>query len=220
MQFFNKYLVPHSYRHFYKEYKNKSFILLDVGCGSNSASKAKYWFSDVIYHGIDREMYYGENTDSDIKLMDKFFIADLDETSLDFLHDNYYDVIIVSHVIEHLLRGEEIVELLQKKVKTGGVIYIEFPNYKSLSLHSRYSGTLNFCDDDTHRVIHDPIQISNILLKNNFKVKSSLRRSNIKVFLSPFLALFFYLTKKPVAPAFWDYYGFATYVFGIKRENI
>ena len=64
------------------------------------------------------------------------------------LADNHYDLIILSHVIEHINNGLDVVERLSKKLKFGGHIYIEYPSLKSLQLPSA-QGSLHFCDDDT-----------------------------------------------------------------------
>ena len=53
-------------------------------------------------------------------------MVDLDNLSeLDnALPNNYFDFIIMSHVIEHTRKGTEILEILSKKLKVGGGIYI------------------------------------------------------------------------------------------------
>lgn len=39
-----------------------------------------------------------------------------------------FDVVVVSHVLEHLLNPREILELLRSHLRPGGVLYIEVPN--------------------------------------------------------------------------------------------
>jgi 2-polyprenyl-3-methyl-5-hydroxy-6-metoxy-1,4-benzoquinol methylase len=206
-------------RKFYRQWKNKSFTLLDVGCGNHSVKKIKFWFPKASYFGLDRELY---NIDkNDIALMEKFLLIDLTKDSLTTLEDNFFDVIIMSHVIEHLPNGDEVLQTLLQKLKSGGEIYIEFPSTKSLSLWSA-QGTLNFCDDPTHIRIYDIKEIANILLKNRVKViRAGIARDLLRTILFPLtipMQLYSLLKHKKLKVQFalWDFTGFGNYVYGKK----
>lgn len=56
--------------------RNKPIKILDVGCGNRSPQLTKKYFPYCEYHGIDREIY--NLTETDLKLMDKFYILDLE----------------------------------------------------------------------------------------------------------------------------------------------
>ena len=110
---------------FINSYSEDKIKLLDVGCGNKSPSITVSLFPKVEYFGLDKEEYNLTNEDKKI-LENKYFLVDLDNLSeLDnALPNNYFDFIIMSHVIEHTRKGTEILEILSKKLKVGGGIYI------------------------------------------------------------------------------------------------
>lgn len=207
--------------YFLKKSKRKfsdSCILLDIGCGNNSPSITTATFPEIEYWGLDKEEYNLSDKDVEI-LADKFIKIDLSlQTSLlkEKLPYDYYDFIIMGHIVEHLDNGLEIIDILCSKLKTGGGIYIEFPSAKSLSLPSA-PGTLNFCDDNTHVRVYTIQEIANVLLKNRFKIiKAGTRRSLINLFIFPIHIVIKLLQRKPYAVALWDVFGFAEFVYAEK----
>jgi 2-polyprenyl-3-methyl-5-hydroxy-6-metoxy-1,4-benzoquinol methylase len=68
---------------------------------------------------VDRDVNY-DNTADDIQAMDDFIQLDLTELNFEKIPDDSYDVIIMSHVIEHLHNGDQVLPLLFKKLKKGG----------------------------------------------------------------------------------------------------
>ena len=110
---------------FINSYSEDKIKLLDVGCGNKSPSITVSLFPKVEYFVLDKEEYNLTNEDKKI-LENKYFLVDLDNLSeLDnALPNNYFDFIIMSHVIEHTRKGTEILEILSKKLKVGGGIYI------------------------------------------------------------------------------------------------
>ncbi len=61
---------------------------------------------------------------------------DVDDTSIENFISNSnekFDIIILSHVLEHLLRPDEVLLDLQNHLNPEGMIYILVPNYKSIS---------------------------------------------------------------------------------------
>lgn len=202
-------------RPFYATYRHKdAFHLLDVGCGIHSPTKAKRVFPQAIYHGIDRDVY--ENTADDMALIDQFFQLNLDHDSLDEVPDNFYDVIIMAHVIEHLWNGLEVVETLCQKLKQGGSIYMEYPSARSLHLPSA-NGTLNFWDDPTHMRLYETREILPVLEKAGMVInKTAVRHDPFRILAFP-VALTYGLLKRKPATAFWDILGFAEYIYAVKR---
>lgn len=210
--------MPYGYKKFYNELKSNNFRLLDVGCGSHSPSIAKRFFPKCEYHGIDYQNYY--NDDKDIKVIDKYYEINLNKNyaQLGLLPDNYFDIIYMSHIIEHTFNGLEIVSILITKLKTAGKIYIEYPSVKSLSLPSM-NGTLNFCDDETHVRVYNNIEIANLLLSKGMRIiKAGTRRDLIKILFIP-IKIFYNLVKsgKIVGGIFWDICGFASYIYAQKK---
>ena len=109
---------------FINSYSEDKIKLLDVGCGNRSPSITVSLFPKVEYFALDKQEYNLTNEDKKI-LENKYFLVDLDNLSeLDnTLPNNYFDFIIMSHVIEHTRKGTEILEILAKKLKVGGYIY-------------------------------------------------------------------------------------------------
>lgn len=210
-------LLPTRFRLFYKKFRSRSFNLLDIGAGSHSASLAKQWFPLSSYYGVDRTREY-DNDENDFNAMTKFYEMDLTRLKFDDIPDNYFDVLMMAHVIEHLTNGDEVIERLLSKLNTGGVIYIEFPAARSTKFPSK-KGTLNFYDDPTHCRIYSMTEVAGILATNGLKIlKSGVRRDWIRVFLMPALMLNSKISLGYVAGGvFWDLLGFAEFVYAEKK---
>ncbi len=190
--------------------------ILDVGAGSHSASITKQWIPKCQYTGIDISREY-DNTEEDFKLMDEFIEMDLTKLKFDAIPDNKYDLIIMSHVIEHLYNGDEVIAGLVSKLKSGGVIYIEFPSERSVKFPSMRE-TLNFYDDPTHCRIYTVKEVSELLTGKGLKVVSAgVRRQLINILVMPVKIIVQLITKRYVrAGVFWDLYGFADHVIAKK----
>lgn len=164
-----------------------SLRILDVGCGSKSPALTKYWLNPAEYHGIDNG--YWEDDVEGYKNIDKFYMLDLSNSLLDEIPEDYFDIIILSHVIEHIKNGEFIINLLCSKLKMKGIIYIETPSPKTLNYPSAI-GFLNFYDDLTHVRCYYDSEIVPVLQNNGLKVvKSGCRCDLIRVIVFTPLAI-------------------------------
>jgi len=192
------------------------FILLDIGAGNHSCSKYKNAFPNCEYHGVDLDKNYN-NDENDFSLMKAFYEMDL--TLLDFssIPNNYFDFIMMAHIIEHLHNGDKVIEGLIPKLKSGGYIYIEYPGIQSTKLPSM-NGSLNFYDDDTHIRVYSIPEITKVL-GNQFEILSSGTRRNLAFLIAmPFKILLNAIKfKKPSGNTFWDLLGFAELVFAQKK---
>ena len=195
---------------------NKNLSVLDIGAGSHSASITKQWLPDCHYSGVDISKDYN-NDEADFKAMDEFYQMDLTKLDFSTIPENRYDLIVMSHVIEHLPNGDQVIAGLLSKLKKGGIIYLEFPSAKSVDFPSKRE-TLNFYDDPTHCRIFSVKEVSELLTKNNFSILSAgTRRQMINIFLMPLKIVYQTLTKGYVrGGVYWDYYGFAEYVLARK----
>jgi SAM-dependent methyltransferase len=192
--------------------------ILDVGCGNNSSSRTKRHYPKCRYYGLDKARQQ-DISNQDIISMEQFFEIDLSNTnSLSQVPDMFFDCVLLSHVIEHLENGGEvIVSLLQKLVK-GGVIYIEFPSPKSVNFPSM-RGTLNFYDDPSHVSIYQLEEISTLLSDNGFKViRAGTRRSLKRILFLPLYALVSLAVHGFIGGSvMWDIFGFANHLIAVKK---
>ncbi len=191
--------------------------ILDIGAGSHSPSLTKQWKPDCIYTAVDIDLHYNNN-EHDLSVVDKFIQTDLTRLEFDAIADNQYDIIFMSHVIEHLYNGDEVLKRLLPKLNAKGVIYIEFPSARSISFPSMKE-TLNFFDDPTHCRIFSLKEICNILMGQDYKIlKAGIRSDKLSILLIPVKVIYNLLTRGYIrAGTFWDLFGFAEYVTGTKK---
>ncbi|MCW5906480.1 MAG: methyltransferase domain-containing protein [Chitinophagales bacterium] len=210
--------LPPKYRFIEKYIGQKDFRLLDIGAGNHSASKTKSHYPNCEYHGVDLDKNYN-NDSNDFAAMHAFYEMNLEKLKFDAIPDNYFDFIMMAHVIEHLKNGDDVVEKLLPKLRPGGLIYVEFPGYRSTQL-PRMDGTLNFYDDPTHVRLYSVPELMNLLMKEKMEVVAGGYRRHVPtMLLMPFKIIHNLLVYKKIIPSiFWDYFGFAEYVLA-RRKN-
>src|SRR4051812_6188038 len=101
-----------------KYFPGKALSILDIGAGSHSASITKEWLPDCHYSGVDISKNYN-NDEADFKAMDEFYQMDLTKLEFSAIPENKYDLIVMSHVIEHLHNGDKVIAGLLSKLKKG-----------------------------------------------------------------------------------------------------
>jgi SAM-dependent methyltransferase len=205
-------IMPVKFKRFYRTHRERRFTLLDIGCGNHSATSAKRYFPNCVYYGVDKDNY--NNDDRDFAAMEKFFSIDLEDGGLDSLPEDFFDVILCSHVIEHLRNGLEVLGKLNSKLAPGGKIYIEFPSLASLNLPSM-NGTLHFCDDPTHVRLYSVLDVCNVLLDGGLRIVAAGRRRD--ALMTALFPLMFVAGicryRKVTSFGLWDPLGFADFVY-------
>ena len=200
--------------------------MLDVGCGNHSPALTKRHFPRCVYHGIDNREWNRDRVDE--AAMDRFFDFDLEEPGqLDAIEDGSYDAVICSHVLEHVSHPYEVAERLAAKVAGGGLLYIEVPSLRSLTLprarHGWFGikGVLNFYDDETHRAMVDLGRLRARLEERGYRVSAPrFRRLWRRCVLLPAYALAGLLWRGYVpASVVWDVAGFAQYIVAQRRAE-
>ena len=193
------------------------FYFLDIGCGNHSATTTKKFFPDFKYYGLDFTRDYA-NDDNDFKLMDGFYEVNLETSDLSLIPDGMFDYINLSHLIEHIQNHEIMLKRLVKKLKKGGVMYMEYPNWRSTKLPSMYQ-SLNFFDDDTHVHIHSNRDLANLLMKEDMQViKMGTRRSLFEIVFIPVRVLESWVKGQRLRGGiFWSLFGFADYIILKKK---
>jgi ubiquinone/menaquinone biosynthesis C-methylase UbiE len=200
-----------------KSFADRPFRLLDIGTGNHSATKTKMVFPQCEYHGVDMSKDYN-NSEEDFLLMKSFYEMDLTRLNFSSIPENYFDAILMVHVIEHLYNGDEVIKGILQKLKRGGYMYIEYPGVKSAKLPSMH-GTLNFYDDPTHVRLYSIKELSTLFASNNCKVlKSGIRRNPWFMMAMPFRIVAYLIKGKKInANVFWDVLGFAEYLWVQKK---
>jgi 2-polyprenyl-3-methyl-5-hydroxy-6-metoxy-1,4-benzoquinol methylase len=216
-----KVLVPPRLRVARRRLAGRAVRVLDVGCGNASCEITRAWLNVAAYHGIDREYYRGMQADYD--KMDRVFFLDLDLLDFSTIEDGAYDLVIMNHVVEHLRHGEEAVAGLARKVRPGGIIYIETPSYRTYGFPSA-EGFLNFYDDPTHWRCYSVERLADGLADAGFKILGlGFRRDLVRAaLLGPvaiLLNLLYYLPfkRKLLGSGLWDLLGVARYVVAERR---
>ena len=201
----------------------KPLKVLDVGCGNESFNLAKKFLNIKDYVGIDKVAYDGD--EGYLSLPQIFFLdLDSDIKDLDKLEDDF-DLIIMSHIIEHTYNFEKYIKILINKLNEDGLIYIETPHPRTLNYPSAI-GFLNFYDDDTHVRCFSQKEVETVLCDSNVSIsKSGTRRDIFRIiFISPIIILaniFYFLPikRRLFVSGLWDLLGVAFYVTGIKRKK-
>jgi len=202
-----------------KVLRYRSGKLLDVGCGLISPYRLYETFAD-------RFEYYGVDIQDIRAYLPKawhFTRLDVEKDLLPF-PDDYFDVIIVSHIIEHLHYSVKALQEVRRVVKKGGLIYCEAPSLASLlipsiSLGLPKVGTMNFYDDPTHIRPYSKVALTRLLEMSGFKVlKTGTHRNWLKVLASPGGVIIALVSRDRnlLASFMWDIFGFANFAVATK----
>jgi len=201
--------------------------ILDVGCGNHSPKNTKRYLPRCEYHGVDiRRM----NRDAeDDRCMDRFFDVDLNfPAQLAVIPDGSYDVVICSHVLEHLDKPYVVAGKLAEKVNVGGMLFFEVPSVRSLRLPRAADGwlgvrgCLNFFDDDTHKTLVDIDDVAEVVVLKGLTVRRvGPRRLWRRVFLLPLYVAACVAVKGFVpASVLWDVMGFARILVAVRETAV
>lgn len=160
-----------------KSARNKKLRVLDFGTGmSNFMYIAKKKGLDVYGYDLDPNIiaFHKKNN---MKMVD-----------INHIKDGYFDVITLFHVLEHIDTPLDLLKILKKKLRKGGIIYIDVPNGESLEIKlfgekSPYVDT----SKKAHLYYYSLKTLSKILEREGFKV---VRRRHKGVFAIGLIAGF------------------------------
>ena len=117
-----------------------------------------------------------------------------------------------------LFARQIVLEKLCTKLKKDGMIFIEFPNWRSTKLPSMYK-TLNFFDDSTHVYIHSNRDLANVLMKLDMQIlKMGTRRNIFEIIFIPKRLLTSLIKRERITGSiFWSLLGFSDYIIAKKK---
>lgn len=114
--------------------------ILDLGCGLG-------WLLSALdtsweRHGIEVSQFAADHASQ----YGSIFVGNFEE-----YNEGHFDVIVMNHVIEHLVRPESALRFVKDKLKPGGYLVLATPNFDSGAAR-RYG--MNY------RLLHDPTHIT------------------------------------------------------------
>lgn len=98
-------------------------LVLDVGCGSGENAELLVRRGACV-HGVTASP---EERDRAARVMARVALADVETWECDYA-DGFFDAMICSHVLEHLVDPSTTLRTLGRVVRTGGRVYIALPN--------------------------------------------------------------------------------------------
>ena len=139
---------------------DKNARILDLGCGDGNSV---YWLQQLGYKNASGIDFSKEQIDHGKSMgIENLQNADI----IQYLSDNKneFDVIIAKDVIEHFTKDEvfEILQLVNKNLKTGGRFIMQVPNGQGLFYTSVFYG------DYTHEMAYTESSVNQIILNTGF----------------------------------------------------
>lgn len=199
--------------------------VLDVGCLNFvqvqvAQERGRH---DLLHYGVD----YGDLA-SEAPLEFVYKRCDLAKENIPFPDDSF-DLVVASHVIEHLADPLRLFEECIRVCKPGGEIYIEAPSERSVNFRSMPFGLekmycASFYDDPTH--LGRPWTPQALFRLASYYgcwvVKTGYYQSAILWVLSPFLLLFAFAMRRAKLYEFiiWNAFGWACFSIIEKPKTV
>ncbi|MDZ7266240.1 MAG: class I SAM-dependent methyltransferase [candidate division KSB1 bacterium] len=207
-------------RQFFRRLRGSQNIL-DLGCGDGkNCLELREMNPSLQFYGIDLREPEG------IPPFIHYHRLDLNTASLPY-NNQFFDAILLVHVIEHLDNPAHLGGEIQRLLKPGGMIYIETPNWTTMFLPSfgfyREQGyPFNFFDDHTHKRPWSKQGLFEYVRQDcSLEVeKVATRRNWPKLFFDPLILLCALVgAKRPfVVSCFWNLVGWCIYAIGVKKS--
>lgn len=212
-------LYPDTRRKFFRRLSGAKCVL-ELGCGDGkNFLELRENFSHLEFYGVD--------------ILDRSAVPDfigyhqldLDTSTLPYPND-FFDVILFLHVIEHLKSPLRLGGEINRVLKKQGKIYIETPNWTtmfapSLGFDRERNYPFNFFDDRTHVKPWSKQGLFQFLYQDcQLRVeKVGTRRNWLKFPLDP-LIMGYGLMKRDrryIVSSFWNLYGWCIFGIGSKE---
>lgn len=143
-----------------EKYKNPGKIL-DIGCGLGLflyVAKKRDWETS----GVEISKFVSNFAKNKLKL------NVINSDNLDAFQDNFFDVIMVNHVLEHIENPLLILKQIKKKLNINGILFIGVPNINGIYLRFQKENWPSL-QPSTHIFQFTPKTIKLLLKKVSFK---------------------------------------------------
>lgn len=149
--------------------------LLDVGCGVGD-----------FLHNMMSLGWNAEGIDNDVKVVEKCKNRNL-KVRVGFLEEqkypeNYFDVIVLKHVLEHVNKPVELLIECKRILKPYGNILILTPNCESTA-HKKFGRYWLGLDVSRHLYIFSPLTLLSLIEKSGLKVSAQRSTTRISKFV-------------------------------------
>lgn len=155
---------------------------LDIGCGNGSRLLKMKKLGWQVF-GVELNTFaYQKCINNDLNVQNK----PLEQSAF---KDNYFDVIYMSHLIEHLNNPEEIINICSNLLKKGGKLYINTPNNNALGkkIFKKYW----FANEvPRHIILYSKKGIEKLIGNYKFQILYSSQKTTPKIFLNSLDYLF------------------------------
>jgi len=190
--------------------------VLDVGCLGWKLYKAR---PDLVHHGCD--MAHTTSTPPGVDYRE----CDVDRQPLPW-PDDHFDLVVASHLIEHLDDPIRLAGELVRVCRPGGHVYIEAPSARSLrgpALDRAPHAFFSHWDDPTHRRPWTPRAFYRLLLGYDCRPVAWGHDTSFGAKLAfPFVFALCWATRDwdRATDVWWRAVGFAAYVVGRKPLGV
>lgn len=147
--------------------EGKNLTICEIGCG-NGDNLLKFRDQGFSVTGVEPDPKARQAAKKDVVHVYEGTAEELPEVVL----NNQYDIVLMSHVLEHCLDVNAAVANAKVILKNGGVFVVETPNCKSHGFKD-YRGEWAWSDIPRHLNFFTPTSLNLILEKHGFSVKAT-----------------------------------------------
>jgi len=134
--------------------------ILDIGCGLG-------WLLSALPDGWEKHGIELSKTAAEFaQKYGKIFQGPLSKSTYP---DNYFDVIFMHHVIEHMDKPEEEIKNIKRILKPGGILILGTPDFDS-GCARLFGGNYRLLHDQTHISLFSNDSMHRFLRDNSFKI--------------------------------------------------
>ncbi|MDP3296464.1 MAG: class I SAM-dependent methyltransferase [Thermodesulfovibrionia bacterium] len=196
-------------------------LLLDIGCGEGTLKGTLRKIGvakDMKIYGVDVRL-------PAVERFYQFHRLDLSKEKLPF-SDNFFDCVIIHHVLEHLPNPVEVIEDTCRVLKVGGILYVETPSTRSLYLPSlrpsaNDDSPINFFDDPSHLRPYNKCSLSRLCKGVGLTIESmGLHPDYARSLMSPIYIIHGLITlnRGKIARGLRSLLGWNIYTIAVKRQ--